>query len=224
MLDPQTAGLAGRIDHTCLRADARAADIARICREAVAFGCAAVCVNPRWVEHADGFLTGSGVAVCSVVGFPLGANTARVKAIEAERACRDGATEIDMVIDLGGLLDGRHASVLSDIRAVRDAAAGALLKVILETALLNVEQIREGCALAVDAGAEFVKTSTGFGPAGATESAVRLLRECVGPDRGVKASGGIRDRAAALRMIEAGASRIGASATADILGHSAGGC
>lgn len=218
MHSEELASVAARIDHTCLRADARGQDIAQLCAEAVRFGCAAVCVNPRWVEHADGFLTGSGIAVCSVVGFPLGATTWRAKATEAERAVRDGAGEIDMVIDLGGLLDGRLASVRSDIRAVREVTTGCTLKVILETAYLDEELIRTGCALAVDAGADFVKTSTGFAPQGATEAAVRLMRACVGPEVGVKASGGIRDLAAVLRMFEAGASRIGASATAAILG------
>jgi len=209
--------LAAMFDHTCLRADARRDDIRKLCTEAVRFGCAAVCVNPRWVEHADALVTGTEVAVCSVVGFPLGATTSRTKVVEAERAVRDGAAEIDMVIDLGALLDGRHASVRSDIEAVRKAIGDALLKVILETAYLDTEQLRTACRLAIDAGAEFVKTSTGFGPAGATVEAVRLMREVVGPERGVKASGGIRDLATARAMIEAGANRIGASATVAIL-------
>lgn len=209
--------LAGMFDHTCLRADARRADIRQLCAEAVRFGCAAVCVNPRWVEQADAQLTGTEVRVCSVVGFPLGATSSRAKAVEAERAVRDGATEIDMVLDVGGLLDGRHASVRSDIEAVRRAAGDAVLKVILETAYLDTDQVRTSCRLSVDAGAEYVKTSTGFGPAGATPEVVRLMRETVGPERGVKASGGIRDLATAMAMIEAGASRIGASATVSIL-------
>lgn len=211
------AELAAIIDHTCLRADARRDDIRRLCDEAARSGCAAVCVNPRWVEQADARLTGTGVAVCTVIGFPLGANTSRAKAVEAERARRDGATELDMVLDLGGLLDGRHASVRSDIEAVRAAAQDAILKVILEVAYLDPEQIRAACRLAVDAGADFVKTSTGFGPGGATVEAVRCMRGAVGPDRGVKASGGIRDLATARSMIDAGASRIGASATLSIL-------
>ena len=209
--------LAGMFDHTCLRADARRADIAKLCSEAVRFGCATVCVNPRWVEHADAQLTGSAVKVCSVVGFPLGATTSRTKAVEAERAVRDGAAEIDMVLDVGGLLDGRHASVRSDIETVKQAVGSCVLKVILESAFLDAEQIQNACQLSVDAGAEFVKTSTGFGPGGATPQVVRLMREVVGPDHGVKASGGIRDVPTALEMIEAGASRIGASATVSIL-------
>lgn len=221
MISEDLAALAARIDHTCLRADARGVDIARLCEEAIRFGCATVCVNPRWVEHADGFLTGSAVGVCSVAGFPLGATTSRVKALEAERAVRDGAAEVDMVIDLGGLLDGRHASVRSDIQAVREATDGRVLKVILETALLDDERIRTACALAVDAGADFVKTSTGFGPGGATVEAVRLMRACVGPDRGVKASGGIRDLATLQSMLDAGADRVGASSTVAILGEAA---
>ena len=209
--------LAAMIDHTCLRADARRRDIRQLCSEAVEFGCAAVCVNPRWVEQADARVTGTGVAVCSVAGFPLGATTSRAKAVEAERAVRDGAVEIDMVIDIGGLLEGQHASVRSDIETVREAIGDALLKVILETAYLDPGQIRVACELAVDAGAGFVKTSTGFGPGGATCDVVRLMREVVGPEVGVKASGGIKDLATARAMIDAGASRIGASSTIAIL-------
>jgi len=209
--------LAGMFDHTCLRADARRADIARLCTEAARFGCATVCVNPRWVEHADAQLTGTDVEVCSVVGFPLGATSSRAKAVEAERAVRDGASEIDMVLDLGGLLDGRYASVRSDIAAVKKSIGGTLLKVILETAFLDEKQVQAACQIAIDAGAFFVKTSTGFGPAGATPAAVRLMRETVGEEHGVKASGGIRDLSTAMAMIEAGATRIGASATVSIL-------
>lgn len=211
------AAIARRVDHTCLRANAREADIAQLCAEALAAGCAAVCVNPRRVEQVDALLTGSGVAVCTVIGFPLGATTARAKSCEAERAVRDGATELDMVIDLGGLLDGRHASVRSDIQAVRSVTEGMILKVILETATLDDDQIRAACALATDAGADFVKTSTGFGSGGATVEAVRLMRECVGPGVGVKASGGIRDLATAQAMFEAGANRLGTSSTLAIL-------
>jgi deoxyribose-phosphate aldolase len=211
------AQLAAMFDHTCLRPDARARDVAQLCEEGVRLGCATVCVNPRWVEHADALLTGSGVVVCTVAGFPLGATTALAKATEAERSVRDGASEIDMVIDLGGLLDGRHASVRADIEAVRTAVGGVTLKVILESAMLDAGQIRTACGLAVDAGADFVKTSTGFGPGGATEEAVRLMRQCVGSDKGVKASGGIKDLATARRMIAAGADRLGTSATVSIL-------
>lgn len=214
--------LARSIDHTCLRADARSQDIAELCREAVEFGCAAACVNPRWVEFVDGWLAGSEVAVCTVVGFPLGATTSPAKVAETERAVRDGATEVDMVLDIGGLLDGRYASVRSDIESVRTAAEGLLLKVILETACLDESAIINACALAIDAGADFLKTSTGFGPGGATVEVVRLMRECSGPGIGVKASGGIQDRETALRMIEAGASRIGCSRTAEILGANGG--
>jgi deoxyribose-phosphate aldolase len=170
------------------------------------------------VEHADARVTGSAVGVCSVAGFPLGATTTRAKAVEAERAVRDGAVEVDMVIDLGGLLDGRHASVRSDIAGVRDAIGEVTLKVILECGYLQAEQIRVACAISADAGADFVKTSTGFGPGGATVEQVAVMREAVGSDLGVKASGGIRTRADALAMIAAGATRIGASATAEILG------
>lgn len=211
------SALARMFDHTCLRADARRAEIAQLCAEAVRFGCAAVCVNPRWVEHADAQLTGTDVLVCSVAGFPLGATTSRTKALEAERAVRDGASEIDMVLDVGGLLDGRHASVRSDIETVKKAIGTTVLKVILETAFLDPKEIRVACQLAVDAGAQFVKTSTGFGPGGATPEAVRLMREAVGSDVGVKASGGIRDLPTALELIDAGATRLGASATVSIL-------
>jgi deoxyribose-phosphate aldolase len=217
MTAPTVAQLAAMFDHTCLRPDARGSDVARLCEEAGRLGCATVCLNPRWVEHADALLTGSPVVVCSVAGFPLGATTALVKATEAERSVRDGAQEIDMVMDLGGLLDGRHASVRADVAAVRSAIGGVTLKVIIESAMLDAGQIRTACGLAVDAGADFVKTSTGFGPGGATEEAVRLMRECVGSDKGVKASGGIRDLATARRMIAAGADRLGASATVAIL-------
>lgn len=217
MSAPVAAQLAALIDHTCLRPEARASDVARLCEEAVRLGCATVCVNPRWVEHADALLTGSAVVVCTVAGFPLGATTSLAKATEAERSVRDGAREVDMVIDLGGLLDGRHASVRSDIAGVRAAIGSLTLKVILETAMLDAGQIRTACDLALDAGTDFVKTSTGFGPGGATEDAVRLMRECVGPDKGVKASGGIRDLATARRMIAAGADRLGTSATLSIL-------
>jgi deoxyribose-phosphate aldolase len=217
MSDAVAARLAALIDHTCLRPEARASAVARLCEEAVRLGCATVCVNPRWVEHAAALLTGSRVDVCTVAGFPLGATTTVTKATEAERSVRDGAREVDMVIDLGGLFDGRHASVRSDIAGVRTALGSTTLKVILETALLDAGQIRTACELAVDAGADFVKTSTGFGPGGATEEAVRLMRECVGPGKGVKASGGIRDLATAQRMIAAGADRLGTSATVSIL-------
>ena len=217
MTAPVGGRLAAMFDHTCLRPDARAADVARLCDEAVRLGCATVCVNPRWVEQADALLTGSPVVVCTVAGFPLGATTPLAKAAEAGRSVRDGASEIDMVMDLGGLLDGRHASVRADIEAVRSAIGDLTLKVILETALLDAGQIRSACGIAVDAGADFVKTSTGFGPGGATEEAVRLMRQCVGPDKGVKASGGIKDLATARRMIAAGADRLGSSATVAIL-------
>lgn len=209
--------LARHFDHTCLRADAGAADIAALCEEAIREGCATVCVNPRRVEQADGLVTGSAVSVCTVIGFPLGATTPKAKACEAERARRDGATEFDMVMDLGGFLDGRHASVRSDIQTVRDVTTGMVLKVILETALLDPVQIRAACLLAVDAGADFVKTSTGFGPAGASLEAVRIMREAVGEAAAVKASGGIRDLESVLAFLAAGAVRIGSSSTVTIL-------
>jgi deoxyribose-phosphate aldolase len=209
---PTGRELARMIDHTLLKPDADAAAIDRLCAEALAHGFYSVCVNGMWVARCRERLAGSPVKVSAVCGFPLGATHTRVKAYEAARAVEDGAAEIDMVLPVGALLAGDAAAVRADIRGVVDAVQGqALVKVILETGYLNDAQIRLACRLAAEAGAHFVKTSTGFGPGGATVEHVRLMRASVPEAMGVKASGGVRDAAAALRMIEAGATRIGTS-------------
>ena len=211
--------LARFIDHTLLRPDATAADIDRLCDEAREFGFAAVCVNPTWVQRCAQKLRGSGVRVASVVGFPFGAGTTEVKALEARRAIRDGAREIDMVINVGALKSGDHDLVRRDIEKVSDACreAGALCKVIIETSLLSDEEKVVASHLARAAKADFVKTSTGFGGGGATVHDVLLMRETVGPKLGVKASGGIRSAEDVREMIAAGATRIGASASVQIV-------
>ena len=211
--------LARFIDHTLLAPDATAADIDRLCEEARTFGFAAVCVNPTWVRRCAQHLRGSNVRVASVVGFPFGAGTTDVKAMEARRAIRDGAREIDMVINVGALRSGDHELVRRDIEKVADACreAGAICKVIIETALLTDEEKVVASHLAKLAKADFVKTSTGFGPGGATVHDVLLMRETVGPKLGVKASGGIRSTEDAREMIAAGATRIGASASVQIV-------
>lgn len=211
--------LAGFIDHTLLKPDATAADIDRMCSEAIEYGFASVCVNPTWAKRVAEHLRGSGVVACCVVGFPLGATTPEIKAMEARRAIRDGAREIDMVLNVGALKSGDHDLVRRDIAGVAEACreAGALCKVILETALLTDEEKVIASHLAVEARADFVKTSTGFGPGGATVYDVALMREAVGPKVGVKASGGIRSAEDVKQMIAAGATRIGASAGVQIV-------
>ena len=206
--------LARYLDHTLLKPEASAADIDKLCAEAVEFGFAAVCVNPTWVKRAAGNVRGSGVNVASVVGFPLGATPSENKAMEARRAIRDGAREIDMVINIGALKSGDHEAVRKDIEKVSDACreAGARNKVIIETALLTDEEKVIAAHLAKEAKADYVKTSTGFGPGGATVHDVLLMRETVGPDMGIKAAGGIRSAEDVKEMIAAGATRIGASA------------
>lgn len=209
----QPAQLAPYIDHTLLKADATPEAIIQLCEEARRYGFYSVCVNSGWVPLCIRTLEGSGVRVSAVVGFPLGANASGVKAFEAERAAEAGATEIDMVMQIGALLGGDEAYVREDIRSVVQAVGGrAIVKVILETGLLSDEQKRAACRLAEEAGAHFVKTSTGFGPGGATAADVVLMRESVSPGLSVKASGGIRDRETALAMIAAGANRLGTSA------------
>ena len=203
--------LAARIDHTLLDAVATAADIERLCGEALEHGFAAVCVNPLWVQRCAARLSGSAVIVCSVAGFPLGASLTEIKALEARRAVEQGAREVDMVGMLGALAGGDHAVFERDVAAVVAAAAPGGVKVILETTRLSRDHKIAGARIAVVAGAAFVKTSTGFA-GGATVEDVRLLRETVGPGVGVKAAGGIRTRAQALAMIAAGATRIGTSA------------
>lgn len=213
------ADLAAMIDHTLLRPEATGADIRKLCAEARQWSFASVCVNPYWVPLAAGELAGTAVKVCTVAGFPLGASATRVKAREAEEAVRCGAAEIDMVINIGELRGGNFDAVREDIRAVVEVAhgAGALVKVILETALLDDNQKAIGSTLAKLAGADFVKTSTGFSTAGATARDVALMRAAVGPEMGVKASGGIRTLADLEQMKAAGASRIGASASVRIV-------
>jgi deoxyribose-phosphate aldolase len=211
--------LARFIDHTLLKPDATAADIDRLCDEARRYEFAAVCVNPTWVKRCAHNVRGSSVRVASVVGFPFGASTTEIKAHEARRAIRDGAREIDMVINIGALRSGDYDLVRQDVEKVADACrdAGALCKVILETALLTDEEKVVASHLAKLAKADFVKTSTGFGGGGATAHDVLLMREAVGPKLGVKASGGIRSADDAREMIAAGATRIGASASVHIV-------
>jgi deoxyribose-phosphate aldolase len=211
--------IAASIDHTMLRPDATAADIRKLSREARKYSFASVCVNPYWVPLVAAELSGSPVKVCTVVGFPLGANATATKVAETESAIRQGAQEIDMVINIGELRGGNFEAARQDIKAVVDAAhhGGAIVKVILETALLDDNQKAIACTLAKLAGAEFVKTSTGFGPHGATVHDVALMRQAVGADMGVKASGGIKTLEDLKNMAAAGATRIGASASVKII-------
>ena len=206
------------IDHTLLKPEATWADIERLCEEAAGYGFMAVCVHPVYVERCVAALEGSGVRVGSVAGFPFGGALHRVKAFEAARAIEHGAREIDMVLNIGALLSGDHDEVGRDIRAVRHACfGGVILKVIIETCYLDDAQKRTACQIAMAEGADFVKTSTGLGPGGATAGDVRLMREVVGPEMGVKAAGGIRDAATFWTMVRAGANRIGTSAGVAII-------
>lgn len=211
--------LARYIDHTLLDPAATGEDIDRMCAEAVEYGFASVCVNPVWVKRTAAGLRGSDVVACSVIGFPLGATTSEIKAMEARKALRDGAREVDMVINVGALKSRDHDLVQSDISEVVDAAheVGALCKAIIETALLTDEEKVVASSLVKAAKADFVKTSTGFGPGGATVYDVALIRETVGPHLGIKASGGVRTLADAEELIAAGATRIGASAGIQIV-------
>ena len=209
--------LAPFIEHTLLRPEATAADVDLLCEEAVGHGFCGVCVNPVHIARASRALAGQGPLPVCVVGFPLGATLTRVKAWEAGLVADLGAREIDMVLNIGAFRAGERALAGEDVAAVVRAAAGAPVKVILETALLTEPDIVAACRLAVEAGAAFVKTSTGFGPGGATVEAVGLMRQTVGPGIGVKASGGIASYAQALAMVEAGASRIGSSASLAIV-------
>jgi deoxyribose-phosphate aldolase len=210
--------LAGMIDHTLLRADARDEEIRQLAEEAKKYKFASVCVNPARVALAAELLKGTDVKVCTVIGFPLGASTSEVKAFEAGDAIAKGATEVDMVINIGALKDGNDELVERDIRAVVETSAGkALVKVIIETCLLTDEEKVRACELSVKAGADFVKTSTGFSTGGATPEDVALMRKTVGDKVGVKASGGVRSREDMERMIEAGATRIGASSGVKIM-------
>ena len=220
---PAPDGLASLIDHTLLKPDATREEIERLCREALQFCFASVCVNPNWVPLCASVLRGSGVKVCTVIGFPFGAHLPDVKAYEARRAVEQGADEVDMVINIGALKSKDYALVEQDIRGVVGAVGkDTIVKVILETALLNRDEKIMGSSLAKAAGADFVKTSTGFGGGGATVEDVRLMRETVGPEIGVKASGGIRTPEDVQRMVAAGATRIGASASVKIVRGEAG--
>lgn len=213
-----TAQLAKMIDHTLLRADATQSEINQLTEEAKQYQFASVCVNPGWVSYAAEQLQGSGVDICTVIGFPLGASTSETKAFETTDAIAKGATEVDMVINISALKDGKDDYVEHDIRAVVEAAAGkALVKVIIETCLLTDEEKVRACQAAVRAGADFVKTSTGFSTGGATPEDIALMRRTVGPDMGVKASGGVRSLEDMQKMIEAGATRIGASSGVKII-------
>jgi deoxyribose-phosphate aldolase len=211
--------IAALIDHTLLKPDATRADIARICTEARQASFASVCINPFWVPVAKAELQGSTVRVCTVIGFPLGANDTETKVAEAIRALAGGATELDVVQNIGALRSGEVRVVGDELKRLADVAhgGGSLLKVILETSLLSEDEKRTACQLAVDAGADFVKTSTGFSSGGAVVEDVRLMRELVGPHIGVKASGGVRNLSALRFMVEAGANRIGTSSGLAIL-------
>ena len=213
------AGVASMIDHTLLKPDATRLNIEELCREAAQFKFATVCVNPTWVALSAQLLAGTGVRVCSVVGFPLGATTADVKGYETQRAIFDGAREIDMVINVGALKSGDLRVVERDVAAVTEPcrACGALSKVIIEAALLTDDEKVTACTLAKAAGADYVKTSTGFGPGGATAADVALMRRVVGAEMGVKAAGGVRDLEGMKAMIAAGATRVGASAGVKIV-------
>jgi deoxyribose-phosphate aldolase len=216
--------VASLIDHTLLKPDATRAGVEQLCREAMQFHFATVCVNPTWVLLSARLLKGSGVGVCSVVGFPLGATTPDVKHYETRRAIFDGATEIDMVINVGALKSGDLRVVEQDIEAVVKPCreCGVLSKVIIEAALLTDEEKVTAATIVKAAGADYVKTSTGFGPGGATAADVALLRRVVGEEIGVKAAGGVRDLAAVNAMVQAGASRVGASAGVKIVQESRG--
>lgn len=210
--------IAKTIDHTLLRADSSREEVKNLCKEARDHGFYSVCVNPAYVAYARDQLAGSDVKVATVIGFPLGSTTKEAKAYEAEDAIKNGAQELDMVINIGALKDKVYDLVRDDIRAVVDVAQGkALVKVIIETCLLEDEEKRMACQLAQEAGADFVKTSTGFSTAGASLEDIRLMKEVVGDRMGIKASGGIRDRKTALKMLEAGATRLGASASIAIV-------
>lgn len=213
-----TKNIANMIDHTLLKADATKGQVEVLCQEAKTHGFFSVCVNPTWIETAIELLKGSDVKVCTVIGFPLGATTTETKSFETKDAIKKGAHEVDMVINISKLKDGDDHAVEQDIRGVVEAAEGkALVKVIIETSLLSEEEKVRACKLAVKAGADYVKTSTGFSTGGATVEDIKLMRETVGPEIGVKASGGVRNREGVESMIEAGATRIGASSSVAIV-------
>ncbi len=209
--------IAKLIDHTILKPEATVDMVDRVVEEARQHGFASVCVNPWFVPRVARLLKDTDIDVTTVIGFPLGATTSAAKAFEAEEALRNGATEFDMVLNVGMLKSGDMKGVVEDIRAVKQAIGDHVLKVILETALLTPEEIADASRASVEAGADFVKTSTGFGPGGATVEAVKIMRETVGQDFGVKASGGIRTLDNLLAMVQAGANRIGASSSVAIM-------
>ncbi|OJX45886.1 MAG: deoxyribose-phosphate aldolase [Chloroflexi bacterium 44-23] len=216
---PNDLSLANKIDHTLLKPEATPDQIAQLCSEARKYGFASVCVNPAWIKLCSDLLRGSSVKVCSVVGFPLGATPTNVKVYETEQVLRDGAQEIDMVINIGALKAGMNELVAKDIRSVVEVShkGGAIVKVIIEVVLLNDEEKVIASLLAKEAGADFVKTSTGFASGGATVYDVELMRRAVGPQMGVKAAGGVRTREDAENMVKAGATRLGASAGVKIV-------
>ncbi|WP_039856894.1 deoxyribose-phosphate aldolase [Peptoniphilus sp. oral taxon 386] len=200
------------IDHTLLKPESTREQVKNLCEEALKYNFKSVCINPYWVEYASEILKGSEVGVCTVIGFPLGANTTELKAFEAREAVKNGAAEVDMVINVGLLKSEEFDAVEKDIKAVVDAADGRIVKVILETCLLSDEEIIKACKLSMNAGADFVKTSTGFSSHGATAHHVKLMKSVVGDNLEVKASGGIRDLKTSLEMIDSGATRLGVSA------------
>ncbi|UEL49733.1 deoxyribose-phosphate aldolase [Terrisporobacter hibernicus] len=209
--------IANMIDHTVLKAFSSKEDVIKVCKEAKEHGFFSVCINPTHIELAKQELEGSNVKVCTVIGFPLGANTSEVKAFETKDSISKGAHEVDMVINIGALKDKNYDLVYKDIKAVVDAAnKEALVKVIIETCYLTDEEKKIACELSVKAGADYVKTSTGFGTGGSTPEDIKLMRDVVGPNVGVKASGGVRTTDDAIKVIDAGASRIGASASISI--------
>lgn len=208
---------ANMFDHTILKAEATTAQVKKICEEAKEYQFASVCVNSYYTQFVSKQLAGSGVMTCTVVGFPLGQMSTKAKAAETAIAVEDGAQEIDMVINIGALKEGDYQTVLEDIKAVKKACKEAHLKVIIETCLLTEEEKIKACELSKEAGADFVKTSTGFSTGGAIPEDVALMRKTVGSELGVKASGGIRDKETAEKMVAAGANRLGTSATIAII-------
>jgi len=214
----QINDIASMIDHTLLKPEATEEQIKKLCHEAKRYGFASVCVNPCYVSLAAKELAGSPIKVCTVIGFPLGATTTEAKVSEAREAVKNGATEVDMVLNIGALKSGKVEYIRDEIKyVVESVKPTALVKVILETCLLTEDEKVKACTIAKEAGADFVKTSTGFGGGGATVEDVRLMRRIVGTEMGVKASGGIRDHETAIKMIKAGASRLGTSASVAIL-------
>lgn len=210
--------LASMIDHTVLKPDAKEEDIKKLCEEAIEYGFATVCVNPCYVPMAKHLLQDSDVGITTVIGFPLGANTITTKTAEAEEAIENGATEVDMVINIGALKDKKYDYIRDEIKAVvHTVNKRAVVKVIIETSLLTDEEKEKACLLAKEAGADFVKTSTGFSGGGATKEDIELMRRTVGDTMGVKASGGVRTRQDAEALVKAGATRIGASASVAII-------